>query len=305
MLTRRDRAVIGGLLLVLVLLAAAVAWPSIRPGGPACRRPRPPGRRPALPRGDRRPADLGEPVRGAHRGGPGAWSTSCSRASSASARARRWCPDLAERWTVDPTGAVYTFTLRDDARWHDGTPVTAADVAFTIAVLQDPAYTGPGAASWRDVTVTAARRSDGPDGAGEPDRRLPGRGDPADRPGPSARGDPGRPAGGQPVRSAADRQRPVSARVVERRGGEPRGVRPGRGGGREATWLPRAAIRSRARRRRRPPAVRCRTSSALEFRFFTDPAELVAAYQAGDLDAATGLPPADAAAPRRRPRARG
>ena len=62
-------------------------------------------------------------------------------------------PDLAERWTVDSTGAVWTFQLRDDARWHDGEPVTAEDVAFTIGVLQDPDYRGPGAGSWNEVSV--------------------------------------------------------------------------------------------------------------------------------------------------------
>src|SRR6185503_6073372 len=41
----------------------------------------------------------------------------------------------------------------DDARWHDGEPVTAEDVAFTIGVLQDPKYHGPGAGSWNEVTV--------------------------------------------------------------------------------------------------------------------------------------------------------
>jgi peptide/nickel transport system substrate-binding protein len=65
-------------------------------------------------------------------------------------------PDLAERWSVDPTGAIWTFQLRDDARWHDGEPVTADDVAFTIHVLQDPKYTGPGAGSWNEVTVATA-----------------------------------------------------------------------------------------------------------------------------------------------------
>jgi peptide/nickel transport system substrate-binding protein len=63
-------------------------------------------------------------------------------------------PDLAERWTVDPSGRVWTFVLRDDIRWHDGDPVTSDDVAFTIHVLQDPKYTGPGARSWNEVTVT-------------------------------------------------------------------------------------------------------------------------------------------------------
>ena len=64
-------------------------------------------------------------------------------------------PDLAERWSVDPSGFVWTFQLRDDAVWHDGEPVTAEDVAYTIRVLQDPAYHGPAAGSWNEVTVQA------------------------------------------------------------------------------------------------------------------------------------------------------
>jgi len=51
-------------------------------------------------------------------------------------------PDLAESWEVDRSGRVYTFHLRPDARWHDGTPVTAEDVVFTVQVIQDPAYSG-------------------------------------------------------------------------------------------------------------------------------------------------------------------
>ncbi len=52
-------------------------------------------------------------------------------------------PDLAERWSVDADGKVWTVVLRDDATWHDGNPVTADDVVFTVRTLQDPAYTGP------------------------------------------------------------------------------------------------------------------------------------------------------------------
>ena len=40
-------------------------------------------------------------------------------------------PDLAKSWTVSDDGKVWTFTLRDDFKWHDGQPVTANDVVFT------------------------------------------------------------------------------------------------------------------------------------------------------------------------------
>jgi peptide/nickel transport system substrate-binding protein len=47
-------------------------------------------------------------------------------------------PRLAESWTTSPDGLTWTFTLRDGARWHDGTPVTARDVAFTVRAIRDP-----------------------------------------------------------------------------------------------------------------------------------------------------------------------
>ena len=43
-----------------------------------------------------------------------------------------WSPDLAERWEIAADGTSYTFFLRKNALWHDGTPVTAKDVAFTF-----------------------------------------------------------------------------------------------------------------------------------------------------------------------------
>lgn len=44
--------------------------------------------------------------------------------------------DLAETWNVSPDGTVFTFNLRMDAVWHDGTPVTAQDVAYTVSLMQ-------------------------------------------------------------------------------------------------------------------------------------------------------------------------
>lgn len=40
-------------------------------------------------------------------------------------------PGLAKSWEISDDGLVYTFQLVDNAKWHDGTPFTAADVVFT------------------------------------------------------------------------------------------------------------------------------------------------------------------------------
>ena len=40
--------------------------------------------------------------------------------------------DLAEAWGVAQDGTIYNFSIRQDAVWHDGEPVTADDVIFTI-----------------------------------------------------------------------------------------------------------------------------------------------------------------------------
>ncbi len=48
-------------------------------------------------------------------------------------------PDLAERWDISSDGKVYTFHIREDARFHSGKPVTAEDVRYTIDRAGDPA----------------------------------------------------------------------------------------------------------------------------------------------------------------------
>lgn len=48
-------------------------------------------------------------------------------------------PDLAKNWEISPDGKTYSFTLDENARWHDGTPFTAEDVLFSFnTVLQVP-----------------------------------------------------------------------------------------------------------------------------------------------------------------------
>lgn len=48
--------------------------------------------------------------------------------------------DLAEHWQVDASGKVYTFFLRRNARWHDGRPVTSADVKYTYDTIIEKRY---------------------------------------------------------------------------------------------------------------------------------------------------------------------
>src|SRR5579884_1270494 len=52
-------------------------------------------------------------------------------------------PGLARAWHANPTATVFTFDLRADARFHDGTPVTAADVKATIDRVRAPGSGSP------------------------------------------------------------------------------------------------------------------------------------------------------------------
>jgi len=51
-------------------------------------------------------------------------------------------PDLAESWDVSKDNLTYTFHLRKDLTFSDGSPLTADDVAFTLTLLNDPKYSG-------------------------------------------------------------------------------------------------------------------------------------------------------------------
>jgi peptide/nickel transport system substrate-binding protein len=49
-------------------------------------------------------------------------------------------PLLAQSWSSDTDQRCHHFTLNTDAQWHDGKPVTAADVAFTFNYIQQHPY---------------------------------------------------------------------------------------------------------------------------------------------------------------------
>lgn len=63
-------------------------------------------------------------------------------------------PDLAESLDVSEDGLTYTARLRSNATWHDGTPVSVDDVAFTVSSLQDETFPVATAAVWADVDLT-------------------------------------------------------------------------------------------------------------------------------------------------------
>ena len=46
-------------------------------------------------------------------------------------------PHLAERWEISPDGLTYRFTLRAGLRYADGSPIVAADFAYSLARAKD------------------------------------------------------------------------------------------------------------------------------------------------------------------------
>ena len=63
-------------------------------------------------------------------------------------------PYLAESWEVSEDGLTYTFRLRQDVLFHDGTPLTAADLAFTYRRAITPETASPLTASMLGPVVS-------------------------------------------------------------------------------------------------------------------------------------------------------
>lgn len=64
-------------------------------------------------------------------------------------------PDLASSYQISEDGTSYTFTIREGATFHDGAPVTSADVLFTIQRAQNPNIKSVHRADWEGVAVAA------------------------------------------------------------------------------------------------------------------------------------------------------
>ncbi|MDZ4158789.1 MAG: ABC transporter substrate-binding protein, partial [Anaerolineaceae bacterium] len=66
-------------------------------------------------------------------------------------------PELAESWGVSRDGMIYNFTLRSGLRWHDGEPLTARDVVFTIELMREGEGVIPEDLRqlWQQIEITA------------------------------------------------------------------------------------------------------------------------------------------------------
>src|ERR1700752_3653440 len=53
-------------------------------------------------------------------------------------------PDLAESYSISDDGQTYTFKLRDGIKFHNGRPLTAADIKYSIERAVNPVTQGPG-----------------------------------------------------------------------------------------------------------------------------------------------------------------
>jgi peptide/nickel transport system substrate-binding protein len=69
--------------------------------------------------------------------------------------------DVATEWKISPDGLTYTFKIRQGIKFHDGTPLTAADVKATYDKIVFPKE---GTRSIRKIHYTAVERIDAPDG---------------------------------------------------------------------------------------------------------------------------------------------
>lgn len=63
--------------------------------------------------------------------------------------------ELASSISISDDLITYTVSIRDEAYFHDGTPVTSEDVLFTIQKITDPLIKSPRRGNWEGVTVSA------------------------------------------------------------------------------------------------------------------------------------------------------
>jgi len=65
-------------------------------------------------------------------------------------------PDLAKSYDISQDELAYTIYLRDNALWHDGTPITSDDIIFTIQLAQNSDYGSLQRINWQGVEIERA-----------------------------------------------------------------------------------------------------------------------------------------------------
>ena len=61
--------------------------------------------------------------------------------------------DLIKEYKIKENGKVFEVSLRDNVFWHDGKPLTADDVIFTVNLIQDPQYQSPLRIKWFGIGI--------------------------------------------------------------------------------------------------------------------------------------------------------
>lgn len=77
-------------------------------------------------------SELGIPLRSVY-------DTLVYRVANPSDETEQFVPGLAEAWEISPDGLTYTFRLRRDVQFHDGSPFNAAAVKANLERIVDPA----------------------------------------------------------------------------------------------------------------------------------------------------------------------
>ncbi|HEY4484360.1 MAG TPA: ABC transporter substrate-binding protein [Candidatus Paceibacterota bacterium] len=62
-------------------------------------------------------------------------------------------PDMAESYEISDNQLEYTFVLKKDIKWHDGLPLNADDVIFTLGILQNNDYGSIQRINWQGVEI--------------------------------------------------------------------------------------------------------------------------------------------------------
>ncbi len=65
----------------------------------------------------------------------------------------KFIPDLAESYEISSDGKIYTFKIREGAKFHDGSKVTSDDIIFTINKIKDPLTKSPRRPNWEEVVI--------------------------------------------------------------------------------------------------------------------------------------------------------